>query len=59
MHCIPRIRIDNFSFSMMTGVFIERLLRRQSLGDGGFRSNTTCPSTCLQQQFQQQQFQQL
>ena len=49
MYCIPLICIDNLSFSMMTGVFIESL----------FPSITTCPSTCLQQQFQQQQFQQL
>jgi len=48
MYCIPPIRLDNFSFSMMTGVFIERL----------FPSTTTCPSTCLSQQFQQQ-YQQL
>jgi len=34
---------------MMTGVFIEL----------PFPGNTTCPSACLQQQFQQQQFQRL
>ena len=53
---------------MMTGVFIERLPTRRlvhrglnnggSLGDVGFPSTTTCPATCLSQQFQQQ-FQQL
>jgi len=58
MCCISFIRPANFSFSMMTGVFIERV----------FPTNTTCPS-CLQQptfaqatvgkQFLQQQFQQL
>ena len=48
MYCIPPICLDNLSFSMMSGVFIERL----------FPSTTTCPSTCLSQQFQQQ-YQQL
>jgi hypothetical protein len=59
MYCIPPICLDNFSFSMMTGVFIERL----------FPSTTICPSTCLLQptyaqatvgkQFLQQQYHQL
>lgn len=47
MYCITPIWFANFCFSMMTGALIERL----------FPSYTTCPSTCLQQQFQQQQFQ--
>jgi hypothetical protein len=36
--------IDIFCVSMKTGVLIEQL----------FPSHTTCPSTCLSQQFQQQ-----
>jgi hypothetical protein len=44
---------------MMSGVFIERLPARQTIGEGGFPSFTTCPAICLSQQFQQQQFQQL
>ncbi len=49
IYCIPSISIDTVAFSMMSGVFIERL----------FPSTTTCPAICLSQQFQQQQFQQL
>ena len=49
IYCIPSICAGIVCLSMMTGVFIERL----------FPSTTTCPATCLSQQFQQQQFQQL
>jgi hypothetical protein len=49
MYCISAESLDTFSSRMMTGVPLAQL----------FPSQTTCPSTCLSQQFQQQQIQQL